>query len=178
MSDTATVNEINNKEDVNDSKSSQSTLENAQSAETKKKPGPKPKIKTEDTKSENIASKEEKYAETKNEPENGEKESEDRAETRKASESVVIAKEEVKKESSKESVTSEFVPAHILQRCPVYRTPSTKGAVLIMASGFVFCEKTPKDGFYKVKYNSFERGAKVGYVESKYIVFGAKNEGR
>ena len=170
MSDTATVDEINNKQDVNDSKSA---LENAQSAETKKKPGPKPKIKTEDTKSENVSSNEEKYAETKNEPENRENESEGAAETI-VSESGVLEKKEVKKESGEESATSEFVTAHIPHRCPVYRTPSKGGVVLTMASGFVFCEKTSKNGFYKIKYNSFEKGAKIGYVESKYIAFGAK----
>ena len=43
-----------------------------------------------------------------------------------------------------------------------------------MISGFVFCNRNCENGFYKVKYNSFERGARTGYVESKYIAFGAK----
>lgn len=161
---TTTVEETTIKEDVKDSKSSQAVSETSQGTETKKKPGPKPKAKVEDSTSEKAESKKAIQKET----------TESKQEEKKATESVVVTDDEVKEAVKKESQTSEFFPAHILQRCPVYRTPSTKGVILVMISGFVFCNRNCENGFYKVRYNSFERGARAGYVESKYIAFGAK----
>lgn len=161
---TTTVEETTIKEDVKDSKSSQAVSETSQGTETKKKPGPKPKAKVEDSTSEKAESKKAIQKET----------TESKQEEKKATESVVVTDDEVKEAVKKESQTSEFFPAHILQRCPVYRTPSTKGVILVMISGFVFCNRNCENGFYKVRYNSFERGARTGYVESKYIAFGAK----
>ena len=170
---TTTVEETTIKEDVKDSKSSQAVSETSQDTETKKKPGPKPKAKVEDSTSEKVESKKSIQKETTGSKQAVKKESEF-VEEKRATESVVVADDEVNKAVKKEPQTSEFFPAHILQRCPVYRTPSTKGVVLVMISGFVFCNKNCENGFYKVRYNSFERGARTGYVESKYIAFGAK----
>ena len=161
---TTTVEETTIKEDVKDSKSSQAVSETSQGTETKKKPGPKPKVKVEDNTSEKAESKKAIQKET----------TESKQEEKKSTESVIVTDAEVKEAVKKESPTSEFFPAHILQRCPVYRTPSTKGVVLVMISGFVFCNRNCENGFYKVKYNSFERGTRIGYVESKYTAFGAK----
>ena len=170
---TTTVEETTIKEDIKDSKSSQAVSETSQGTETKKKPGPKPKAKVEDSTSEKVESKKSIQKETTGSKQAVKKESEF-VEEKKATESVVVTDGKVKEAVKKESQTSEFFPAHILQRCPVYRTPSTKGVVLVMISGFVFCNRNCENGFYKVRYNSFERGARTGYVESKYIAFGAK----
>ena len=164
---TTTVEQTTTQENVKDSKSSKSVSETSQSTETKKKPGPKPKVKVEDTTSKEATSIEvrsENAVHTKSEKH----EPESREECSEQTDKVKTLEESIT------PIDSEYVTAHILQRCPIYRTPSVKGVVLVMISGFVFANRTCIDGFYKVKYNSFERGAKTGYVESKYIAFGAK----
>ena len=169
-----TVDQATSKEDVKDVKSSQTVSEKSQGTETKKKPGPKPKVKVEDSTSEKVESKDEDKPKTDFEKTGDSKKEADSEELKAASQSVVIIKDKVKQGDKAQNCVSEFAPAHILHRCPVYKTPSTKGVIVIMASGFVFCEKSSINGFYKIKYNSFERGARIGYVESKYIAFGAK----
>lgn len=182
---TTTVEQTTTQENVKDSKSSQSVSETSQGTETKKKPGPKPKVKVEDTKSkEDAKSKEVTSTSTEIKSESAARaESENdepqhtEAHVEQPDEAHVEQPDEAGTETSAETIKtidSEYVPAHVLQRCPIYRTPSVKGVVLVMISGFVFANRTCTDGFYKVKYNSFERGTRTGYVESKYIAFGAK----
>lgn len=174
---TTTVEQTTTQENVKDSKSSQSVSETSQGTETRKKPGPKPKVKVEDTKSkEDAKSKEVTPASTEiNSESAAQTESENHESQRNEThpEQAVVVETAISVEAIKAN-SSEYVPAHVLQRCPIYRTPSTKGVVLVMISGFVFANTTCTDGFYKVKYNSFERGTRTGYVESKYIAFGAK----
>lgn len=174
---TATVEQTTTQENVKDSKSSQSVSETSQGTETKKKPGPKPKVKVEDTKSkEDSKSKEVTSTSTEINSESAaqtESENHESQRNETSSEQAVVVETETWAEAIK-ATGSEYVPAHVLQRCPIYRTPSTKGVVIVMISGFVFANTTCTDGFYKVKYNSFERGTRTGYVESKYIAFGAK----
>lgn len=176
---TTTVEQTTTQENVKDSKSSQSVSETLQGTETKKKPGPKPKVKVEDTKSkEDAKSKEVTSTSTSTEISSEsaaqtESENHESQHNETPSEQAVVAETATSVEVIKAN-GSEYLPAHVLQRCPIYRTPSTKGVVLIMISGFVFANTTCTDGFYKVKYNSFERGTRTGYVESKYIAFGAK----
>lgn len=174
---TTTVEQTTTQENVKDSKSSQSVSETSQGTETKKKPGPKPKVKVEDTKSkEDAKSKEVTSTSTEISSESAaqtESENHESQHNETPSEQAVIAETATSVEAIKTN-GSEYVPAHVLQRCPIYRTPSAKGVVIVMISGFVFANTTCTDGFYKVKYNSFERGARTGYVESKYIAFGAK----
>lgn len=174
---TTTVEQTTTQENVKDSKSSQSVSETSQGTETKKKPGPKSKVKVEDTKSkEDAKSKEVTSTSTEIKSESAARTESENDEPQ-HTEAHVEQPDEAETETSAETIKtidSEYVPAHVLQRCPIYRTPSVKGVVLVMISGFVFANRTCTDGFYKVKYNSFERGTRTGYVESKYIVFGAK----
>ena len=159
-----TVEQTTTQEHVKDSKSSQSVSETSQGTEIRKKPGPKPKVKVQDTKSKEDASPKVK-SESVSQSDSKHNESQ-------STEGRLEQTDEVN--PSEKSIDSEYVPAHVLQKCPVYRTPFVKGVVLVMISGFVFANRTCTDGFYKVKYNSFERGTTIGYVESKYIAFGAK----
>lgn len=166
---TTTAEQTTTQEDVKDSKSSQPVSETTQSTETKKKPGPKPKVKAEDSVSEKSELETPSIEKQKAIKENKISSVQETNDANVASSQVINIDK-----SDELSNASEFVPAHILQKCPIYRTPSSKGVVIRMISGFIFCSKQIVDGFYMIKYNSFERGARIGYVESKYIAFGAK----
>ena len=61
--------------------------------------------------------------------------------------------------------------SHVLTNCAVYRLPNCNSPICFRLSKGcqIFFKHISTEGFLEIRYNSFEKGSSVGYVQSRYV---------
>lgn len=61
--------------------------------------------------------------------------------------------------------------SHVLTNCAIYRLPNCNSPICSRLSKGcqIFFKHISTEGFLEIRYNSFEKGSSVGYVQSKYV---------
>ena len=61
--------------------------------------------------------------------------------------------------------------SHVLTNCAVYRLPNCNSPICFRLSKGcqIFFKHISTEGFLEIRYNSFEKGSSLGYVQSRYV---------
>lgn len=80
-------------------------------------------------------------------------------------------KVEITGENDAVTQSESYKVSHVLTNCAVYRLPNCNSPVCSRLSKGcqIFFKHISTEGFLEIRYNSFEKGSSVGYVQSKYV---------